>query len=252
MKRILLTAVILMNGLLLYAQSVDEIIDRADAMFELDKVYSRSTMTVYRSGKADPPQIMEGYNMEKDGKDSTLTIILAPERVKGTAYLQIENDLWVRFSSTGRVRKMSSSAKKGSASGSDFSYSDIGEGNKSFSEKYDYSLEGTEKIDGQECYKVTFLPKPDEQDNTYQKLVAYISKEDYLYLRIDYYEDSARIKYLILSDYGKLGQCMYPRKMAMKSLVKDSESVIVTDVIEYDSAKVQDRYFTTEYLSTIH
>ncbi|MCK5197463.1 MAG: outer membrane lipoprotein-sorting protein, partial [Spirochaetales bacterium] len=117
MKKILMSALLLtvFSFGFLAAETAREIVDRADEAFKGDRVYSTSRMTVYKSGEAQPVQEIESYTMEKGGKTYSLSIYIAPRRMKGTANLMIEDDLWVRFGSTGRTRKLSSSAKKNSA-----------------------------------------------------------------------------------------------------------------------------------------
>ena len=124
-------ALVLLSLQALNAQDARSIIDKADEAFEMDAVYSRSVLTVYKNGKAQAPQVMEGYALDAaDGTARSLSVFREPRRVEGTAYLMLGDDMWVRFASTGRVRKLSSSARKNSAAGSDFSYADMGEGGR--------------------------------------------------------------------------------------------------------------------------
>lgn len=232
------------------AQNANDIINRADAAFELQRVYSKSRLTVTRDGRAQPPQVMETYDMDApDGTTRSLSVFSAPPRVAGTAYLMIGDDLWVRFASTGRIRKMSSSAKKNSAAGSDFSYSDMGDGSKSFTTDYDVSLDGEERIQGEDSWRLVLTPT--QSDNTYDKLVVWVSKDGYHYLKIEFHQDGAAIKVMDLEDYRSVGSTSYPFKITMHSLVKDSTSVIETDQIEANSPKVEDRLFSQAYLRTI-
>ncbi len=251
MKKIfLLLSLLAAAGLsCLSALTPAEIVDKADKAFKVGRVYSISSLTVYRGNEAQPVQVMEGYTMEKNGKSYSLTIYKEPQRMKGTAMLMIENDLWVRFASTGRVRKLSSSAKKNSAGGSDFSYADMGESGQGLAEKYTPVLKGEEKIEGTACYKLELDAK--DSDAPYGKLLVYIAKDDYRYLQVDYYEDNANTKTMKLSDYRMVHGINYPFKAVMVSHVKDSRTEIVTTVFEPDSSKIKDRYFTTGYLKSI-
>jgi len=183
----------------LAAETAQGIVDKADAAFKGDRVYSTSTMTVFKSGKAQPVQEMESYTMEKDGKSYSLSIYTAPRRMKGTANLMIEDDLWVRFGSTGRTRKLSSSAKKNSAGGTDFSYADMGDGGQGLSEKFSPEIIGEETVEGERCYKIELIA--DGSDAPYEKMVVYITKDTYRYIKIDYFESNANIKTMTFYDY---------------------------------------------------
>lgn len=235
----------------LSAQSADAILKEADRIFELDNVYTRSTLSITRSGRAQAPQEMESFESNAaDGTARSLTVFHAPARVDGTAYLTVGDELWVRFASTGRVRKLSSSAKKNSAAGSDFSYADMGDGSKTYSDQYEAVLDGAERLDGTDCHRLILTPKTGERD-LYEKLVVWITKDDSRYARIEYWEKDAAIKVMDLEDYRPLGSVNYPFRITMRSLARDSESVIETETMEFDSSKVQESFFTTAYLEDI-
>jgi len=231
------------------AQNAQEIVDRADQAFVGDRVYSTTRMTVYRSGEAQPVQEMESYSMEKNGKTYSLTIYTAPRRMKGTANLMIEDDLWVRFSSTGRIRKLSSSAKKNSAGGSDFSYADMGDGGQGLSEKYSPEISGEETINGERCYQIQL--NATSSDAPYEKMVVYVTKDTYRYMKIDYFESSANIKSMTFSDYRTINGRDYPFAYVMENHTKPSRTEVEIDIFEINSSRVQDRYFTTGYLESI-
>jgi len=250
MKKTIIAGLLLLSAAVLWAQNAAEIVEKADTIFTLDRMYSKSAMTITRNGKDQPVQIMESFFMKEGEVNKTMTLFLEPRRVAGTAYLSIGDDLWVRFASTGRIRKMSSSAKKNSAGGSDFSYSDMGEGNQGFGEKYSVSLEGTEKVDGLECWKILMVPRPGSSD-VYEKAVAYIAKEDFTYREIDLYEDGAHIKTMSFGDFRSLKGLPYPYTISMRSLTRNSVSVVETLEIEADSPRVEPRFFSKTYLESI-
>ncbi len=231
------------------AQTAQEIVDRADKAFEADRVYSTSRMTVYKSGEAQPVQEIESYSMEKDGKYYSLSIYKAPRRMKGTANLMIGDDLWVRFGSTGRTRKLSSSAKKNSAGGSDFSYADMGDGGQGLTEKYDPVLKGEETVEGELCYRVELTANA--PDAPYEKMVVYITREGFRYIRIDYFEGNANIKSMTFYDFKTVDGTDYPFRYIMENHVKPSRTEVVVETFEVNSTRVKDRYFTTGYLGSI-
>ena len=251
MKKLLIS--ILLSTVLAYgflaAQTAREIVDRADEAFQGDRVYSTSRMTVYKSGEAQPVQEIESYTMEKGGKTYSLSIYIAPRRMKGTANLMIEDDLWVRFGSTGRTRKLSSSAKKNSAGGTDFSYADMGDGGQGLSDKYTPRLSGEETVEGERCYKIELIA--DASDAPYEKMVVYITKDTYRYMKIKYFESNANIKSMTFYDYRTVDGTDYPFRYIMENHTKPSRTEVEVDVFEVDSSRVQDRFFTTGYLESI-
>lgn len=250
MKKLIVLYILTGLCSLLHAETAVEIVERADAIFLQNRMYQKSTMTIVRNGKEQPVQLMESFYLKEGDTGKTLTLFLEPRRVKGTAYLSMGDDLWVRFASTGRIRKMSSSAKKNSAGGSDFSYSDMGEGNEGYGEDYLVSLEGEKNVDGRECYRILMEPRPG-RSNTYERAAAYISKDDYSYRKIELYEDGAHIKTMTFNDYRPLGDGQYPYGIRMESHARNSWSVVETLEMEIDSPRVESRLFTQSYLEAI-
>lgn len=252
MKRttILILAAVLCNSILT-AESARAIVDKADEPFRGTRIYSLSEMTVYRSGEARPTLEIEGYSMREEGKELSLSLYLGPARMKGTAYLMIENDLWVRFASTGRIRKLSSSAKKNSAGGTDFSYYDMADSGQGFGEDYTLKLESeNEKIQGQRCYQIALVPEPGS-DIPYEKVVCIITREDYRYLELEYYEDGAHIKTLSFSDYRNVNGRNYPFRYEMVSHTQPSRTEVIVKTVEFDSPKVELSMFCVPYLRKI-
>ncbi len=249
-KLLTVSALIMVCLQALEAQDARGLIDKADEAFEMDAVYSRSTLTVIKNGRAQAPQVMEGYAMDdSDGTARSLTVFRAPRRVEGTAYLMLGDDMWVRFASTGRVRKLSSSARKNSAAGSDFSYADMGEGGESFSDDYSPLYDGTEKIDGLLCHRIILEPEGSGAD--YERMVVWISEEKLRYIRVEYHDKGAPIKIMSLEDYRPVGELYYPFKVTMTSLTRKSVSLMETEYMEYGSAEVEEKFFTTAYLDSI-
>lgn len=250
MKSYVSVFILFIIGLSIPAQTAEEIIKKADSIFTGKRLYSKSNMVIYKGNDAQPLQEIESYSMSINGRDHSLSIYRKPDRLKGTAYLMIENDLWARFSSTKRIRKLTSSAKKNSAGGSDFSYADMGEGSKGLAEQYNCELLGDKTINGTKCYFLSFTPKQDS-DSPYEKLEVYVSRDDFCYIRVDYYDSNVNIKSMYLTDYRVIDGLNYPFRIEMKSHVKDSRSVIETTQIEFNSEKVQARFFSQAYLESI-
>lgn len=233
------------------AETARDIVEKADEPLRGARIYSLSDMTVYASGKARPTLELESYVMRKDDKDHSLSLYLGPARMKGTAYLMVENDLWVRFSSTGRVRKLSSSAKKNSAGGSDFSYYDMADSGQGFADQYTMDLEAENTtIRGERCYRIVLVPE-DDSDIPYERVVCYITKRDYRYLQFDYYEDGARIKTLRMSDYRQVNGRNYPFAYEMESHTRSSRTEVTIREIEFDSPRVEEELFSLTYLRRI-
>lgn len=249
MKKLYLVYILIIIASSIFPQTAKQIVDRADQALVGNKVYSISRITVYKSGEPQPVQEIESFTMEKNDKSFSLSIYTAPRRMRGMANLMIEDDLWVRFSSTGRVRKLSSSAKKNSAGGSDFSYADMGDSGQGLSDRYNAVLIGDQVVAGESCYKIEL--NRDKKDTPYEKMIVYITKDRFRYIKIDYYESGANIKSLELYDYRTVKNMDYPFAYTMKNHTKPSETRVTVELFEVDSKKVKERFFSTGYLESI-
>jgi hypothetical protein len=233
------------------AEEAADIVARADAPYLGGRIYGLSTMIITRAGEARPAMELESYAMTVEGRDASLTIYRAPAKMKGTAYLMIDDDLWVRFASSGRTRKLSSSARKNAAGGSDFSYYDMGDSGRGIAADYETLLEDDRaSVGGIRCYRVALIPRAGK-DIPYERLTAYISYEDYHYLKIDYTQDGAEIKSLTFSDYRRVDGRDYPFRYVMESHVKPSSTEVVTTLVEFDSPRVEAGLFTVPYLEQV-
>jgi hypothetical protein len=243
---------IMTTGVTLFCETdIAAIVRRADSLLRTEKVYSVSEMTVYRAGKPEPTMKVEGYALTRDTVVSSLTIYMAPAKMKGTAYLMIGDDIWIRFGNTGRIRKLSSSAKKNSAGGTDFSYNDMNENSNGLSEKYAIRLlEERVKADNEDCYKVQFTALPGT-DAPYEKLIVYITREDARYVEVEYFENNAHIKTLTLSDWRETGGRLYPYLVTMESHTRPTYTEYRIVSIEFDSQLVKEHFFTQTYLKQI-
>jgi len=233
------------------AVDVDYVIRRAETPFMQKRMYSIQEMTIHRSGKPRPTMIVESYSLEHEGSVRSLMVYREPVRLRGTAYLIIDNELWVRFGMTGRIRKMSSSILESSAGGTDFSYSDLGESGGGLSGEYTTNLiDENAEYDGLACYQIELKPEGQSQ-SPYDKLVVFIARDSSQYQAIYYYKDRAHVKTLVLSDFKNVGDFPYPHRLVMESHTKDSMTEVIIKDVEIDSPRVLDEMFSTDYLETL-
>ncbi len=166
---------------------------------------------------------------------------LKPARVKGVKILILNNgdEIWVYFPRTGRTRKIASHMKKERVMGSTFSYEDFSGGE--FEENYKAYLLGEEKRNKKMCYKLKLVPL--HSDISYGKLIAWVEKQRFILLEIDYYnKEGEKIKKLTLSDYRKTNDYLAPYKFVMEDLENKGKTVMEVKKMEYD-VKLPDGIF---------
>lgn len=242
--------ILLVIGFQSFGQNAADILERADTPFKTENLYSISLITITRNNRELPIQRIEGYSTRIKGENNSLTIYRSPKKMEGNANLMIGDNLWVKFASTGRVRKLSSSAKKNSSGGSDFSYADMGSGGEGMAYRYTSRLLGEKDIEGVACYEIELLPSRDNESG-YDKLIVYIDMKKFEYKLIKYYQDGGNIKDLYLKEYKLVSDIRYPFLMIMKSNIKNSQTVVETIQLEVNSTRVNSEFFSQSYLKKV-
>ncbi len=180
-------ALLMVPGLFGQELTGEEIIQKANDLFNVDSSYGKSKMTITTSSGQKRTFISESWSKDKGEKN--LVRYLEPSRVKGQAILMLNNadDIWMYFPRTQRVRKLATHAKKQKMQGSDFSYEDMGSGDAFIKDFVSKRLDD-EKMERHDCYKLELTRKPDG-DVSYSRLIMWIIKENFVSIVIDYYSD---------------------------------------------------------------
>jgi outer membrane lipoprotein-sorting protein len=201
-------------------------------------------MTITTSGNQERTFVYKTYS--KNGGEKSLMKYLEPGRVKNQAILMLNNadDIWMYFPGTNRVRKLATHAKKQKVQGSDFSYEDLGSSNE-FEDDYNSVLLGEEEKEGKLCYKLELTGKKDSYAG-YSRLVAWVEKEIYVPLVIDYYHEKdpeLPEKELILSDVKTIDGIPTPMKMVMYNKLDNTKTSMSFKELTYD-VDLPDNLFT--------
>lgn len=249
MKKIVIW-LMLFTAIKIFSITPEDIIKKADEPYLVKKLYNEAEIQIEKNGKLQPIQVVNGYSTNIDGINYSLTVYKSPKKMKGTANLMIGDDLWVKFASTGRVRKLSSSAKKNSSGGSDFTYADMGSGGEGIAYNYEAKLIGEASIESQQCYEIELTPTENNEAG-YDKLIVYVNKENNRYVLINYYEDNANSKTLTFSDYREVEGLDYSFLLVMRNHMKDSITSIITTKIMFNSDLVEDSVFTQNFLKKV-
>lgn len=171
------------------------------------------------------------------GKEDSYMEFITPRAITGLRILSLDQDQWIFFPSTGRVRKVAAKSKSSSVRGvgGDFSYEDLSGG--AMEEKYHLSL--VENSD--ESWIIQGLAK--DGDSAYDRILVTVDKEKLMLMKVEYYtEEDGHLKDLIIQKVGIIGGREVPVQMVMVNRVKESMTVIITHDAEYD-VPIDDRYF---------
>lgn len=134
--------------------------------------------------------------------DKSLIVFHSPRDIKGTAFLSythalVPDEQWLYLPALKRVKRISSSNKSGPFLGSEYAFEDL----TSFEvAKYKYKYLRDEEAEGIACYVIELIPQ--YQHSGYTKEVAWIDKERYIAIKVDYYDrKESLLKTQLFKDY---------------------------------------------------
>ena len=230
------------------AQTPDatEIVRRADDNRRGNSSYSEIRMTIVR-----PTWSREiGIKSWSKGNDYSLTLITAPAKEKGQAFLKRQKDLWNWQPSIGRMIKMSSSIMGQSWMGSDFTNDDMVRESSTVND-YTHSLEKTEKVREFDCYKVILIPKEDAAV-VWGKVLMWVSTADFVEMKTEFYdEDNTLINTFNGYEVKSYGKRKLTSRMEVVPADKPNQKTVMTvDKYEFD-LPVDESFFSQQKMKSL-
>jgi len=156
----------------------------------------------------------EMISFRKDyGRDSkSITYFLAPSNVRDTALLTWdydgvakEDDQWLYLPALKKVRRISASDRGDYFMGTDFTFEDIKQVPEL--EDYNWSLIGSETVDGHGMWVVEGEPKNDDLKKNlgYSKTRYTIRKDIHMYVRVDFWDRKGHeLKHLVSEEIKQI------------------------------------------------
>ncbi len=237
---------ILAATLPLQAQDATEIVRRADEKMRGESSRAEITMEIIRPAWKRSIS-MKAWSL---GMDYSLILVTAPARDEGTAYLKRGNEIWNWLPDINRTIKMPPSMMSQSWMGSDFSNNDLVE-ESSIVTDYNHSLVGDSTVSGYEAYKIEMNPKP-EAPVVWGKVVSYITKDEYLQLRTEFYdEDMELVKVMEGSEIEVLGGRTIPTRMEMIPMDKEGHKTVLNYNEIAFNIDLSDRFFSIQNMKRI-
>lgn len=171
------------------AQNARDIVRKANDLMRGASTYSEMSMSIV-TPEWSRTVVMKVWALEPD---YALVYVTEPARDKGSVTLKRKLEVWNWLPSVQRVIKIPPSMMLQSWMGSDFTNDDLVR-QSSLVDDYTQELTGEDNIAGRKCWKITLVPKPGA-GVVWGKLLLWISKEDFLELRTDFYdEDNTLVK----------------------------------------------------------
>jgi len=206
MKKIILATLLVLPGLVL-GQTPEEkglaIAVEADKRGEgyIDSQVDLKMILINAKGQ-ESVRDMRVKSLESEQGDKSLMVFDTPKDQKGVAMLTFTHktepdDQWLYLPALKRVKKISSRNKSGPFVGSEFAFEDI---SSQEVEKYNYRYLKDEMVDGVDCFVVE--RDPIDKYSGYTKQVAWIDKQEYRAIKIDFYDrKKSLLKTLENKDY---------------------------------------------------
>lgn len=242
----IIVACFLFLGSSLQAQDAKEIVRKADEKMQGLSNYAVMTIKIVRP-TWEREMKMRSWSK---GTDYSMIIIDAPSKDKGTVFLKRKKEIWNWLPSIDKSIKLPPSMMMQNWMGTDFTNDDLVK-QSSIVNDYDQSIIGDSTIQGYECYKIEMIPK-EEAAVVWGKVIIFIEKDDYLQMRVEYYdEDDYLVNLMNFYDVKEMGGRMIPSRMEMiPADSPDKKTVMIYNSIEFD-IKIDENYFTTQNMKRI-
>jgi outer membrane lipoprotein-sorting protein len=129
----------------------------------------------------------KSMEVENDG-DKSMSIFDSPRDVQGTAFLSFTHattadDQWLYLPALKRVKRIASNNKSGPFMGSEFAYEDL---SSQEVEKFTYKWLRDEQYEGKDAFVIERIPT--YEYSGYTKQIAWIDKDIYQPLKIEFYD----------------------------------------------------------------
>ncbi|MCD6597186.1 MAG: outer membrane lipoprotein-sorting protein, partial [Bacteroidales bacterium] len=171
---------------------------------------------------------MASKSYNKEDMEKRLILFLAPAEVKETGMLVFDygkkpDDLWIYMPAIRKTRRIVSSEKKKSFMGSEFSNADMTTANL---DDYTYKLQGSENVDGTDCWKIESIPVNNEvmESKGYAKEIIFLGKDDNVIRKVIFYDADAELFKTLVARDIKLIDKANGKNMAMFMLMENHQN----------------------------
>jgi negative regulator of sigma E activity len=184
------------------------------------------------------------------GSDYSLALVIEPAKEKGQTFLKRKNEIWNWVPGIQKMIKLPPSMMSQGWLGSDYSNDDLLK-ESSIVQDYEHTMLGSEIIEGEKCYKIKLVPKPDAAV-VWGYIVKWISKDDYFQLRSEYFnEDGEAIKTELATAIKQMGDRRIPTHFEIIPKDKPGNKTIVDIQKAIFNKPIEDAFFSQQKMKTI-
>ncbi len=216
-----------------------------------DKVNGESSIGVMKMTVVRP-----SWTREVTMKSWTMTdeyyliLITAPVKDKGQTFLKRNTDMWNWMPSISKMIKIPPSMMSQSWMGSDFTNDDLVKMN-SYVNQYTHKIVGEEVVEELNCYKVELIPKPNAPV-VWGKVLAWISKEEFYQLKLEFYdEDEVLVNRQESSEIKQFSDRKLPSKMVMSPVDEPGNQTIIEILENEFNVDINESFFSQQNMKKI-
>lgn len=222
MKYIFILFLVTASFSLSFSQDALDIVKKADEKMQGKSSQSEMEMTLVRQ-TWQRSLTFKNWTL---GTEYALTLITAPSKESGQSFLKLKNDMWNWNPTVNKIIKLPPSMMSQGWMGSDYTNDDVLK-ESSIVVDYTHKIIGEEIISNLECWKIELLPHEDAAV-VWGKIILWISKQDFMELKIDYFdEEMAWIKTHTCSDIKNMGGRVIPTRFEIIPADKPNQKTIV-------------------------
>jgi outer membrane lipoprotein-sorting protein len=165
----------------------------------------------------------------------------------GQKILRSGDEIYLYFPEAEEVIRLQGSGLKDSVMGSDFSYEDL-TGEKGLLDLYTVEMEGSEKVDGRDCFILKLTGK--KKDIAYPLQRMWVDSELFVTRRASYFSLSGKpLKEMTVSEIREVSGKNIPTRLEMRDLMKKNTSAVFQISKITIDAPIDPKIFTREELS---
>lgn len=204
---------------------------------------TEATMVLFDKGGGKRTRTLTEYSKKADPEAyKVLVVFKSPPDLKNVGFLIhahtfAERDLWAYFPEYKRVRRIATTSQDDSFFGSDFSYDDFG-GPPNLDD-YSFKILRDEVVDGKQSYVVEVTPKVRRK---YTRYVAWVAKDLWVHLKIDYYQDKELYRTGAFTDIRTIEGIPTPFRLEMENKKTSHRTELTLESVQYHTKFTDDLF----------
>jgi hypothetical protein len=231
-----------------FGATVEEIVTRSEQVYPGLDQRSKLTFLIKEAGGFERKIVLrrfwKNYNGENGIASKMMIFYEYPPEEKGQSFMTWSytgraDDRWIYLPLLRQVQKVPEKMT-GGFQAIDFRPEDMAPRPVDLDR---HRLVKEEVIDNKPYYVIETVPKSQEQDQIYGKWIKWISKDQYLKEKIDYYDRNNKLWKEQFISWKKLGPSWVWEKVMIKNLQTNVQTSLIITEVQVDS-DLPDKFFT--------